>query len=182
MTARRHDTANGREAQSGQALVLFTLMAMAIFFMAAVLFDAAQAVVHRRLLQNAADAAALAGANVLQSGDPAGCSGSQAGTTPRSSVVTAATNAVTANLPAGTSATITVTCPTGYNDGAVKVSVSGSSPAFFAGGLNMVLSASQTAQWTGGVAVRANASAIYGGNVPGKFSVVLLNPYTSTWQ
>ena len=171
-----------RRGESGQALVLFSLMAMAIFFMAAILFDAAQAVVHRRLLQNAADAAALSAANVLQSGDPAGCSGSQTGGSPRSAVQTAAIDAVTSNLPTGTAATITVTCPSGYNDGAVKVNVAGTSPSFFAAGLNMVVAASNTASWTSGVAVSANASAIYGGNVPGKFSVVLLNPYNSTWQ
>jgi Flp pilus assembly protein TadG len=173
---------SGRRAQEGQALVLFCLMGMAILFMAAILFDAAQAIVHRRLLQNAADAGALSAANLLQSGDPAGCSGSVSGGTARSSVQTAAANAVTANLPAGTSVTLTVTCPSGYNDGAVKVNVSGASPSFFAAGLNIVLSASQTAQWSNGVAVSANASAIYGGNVPGKFSVVLLNPYNSGWQ
>ena len=171
-----------RDGQRGQAMVLFVLLSMAMLFMGAIVFDAAQALTHRRLLQNAADAAALAASNVLQSGSNPGCSGSVSGGSPRSSVETAAINAINANVPAGTSATVTVTCPSGWNDGAVKVNVSGSSPAFFAGGLGMVVSASQTAQWTNGVAVSANATAMYGGNVPGKFSVVLLNPYNAGWQ
>ena len=168
--------------EQGQALVLFALMAMSILFMAALLFDAAQALVLRRVLQNAADAGALAGSNVIQSGATQGCAGSVFGGSPRSSIASAATSAVTANLPAGTTATVSVTCPSGYNDGAVTVSLSGTSPAFFAGGLRMVLSPSQVANWTSGVTVGASATSIYGGRVPGKFSVVLLNPYNPGWQ
>jgi hypothetical protein len=80
---------------------------------------------------------------------------------------------VAANLPAGTSVTITVTCPTDYNDGAVKVALAGTSPSFFATGLNLVVASSQTARWTSGVAVGSSSTAMYGGNVPGKFSVTL---------
>jgi uncharacterized membrane protein len=50
----------------GQILPLFALSLVAILAMAALLFDGANTLVNRRQLQNAGDAAALAGANVIQ--------------------------------------------------------------------------------------------------------------------
>jgi Flp pilus assembly protein TadG len=171
-----------RSAERGQALILFVLMAMAMMFVGAILFDAAQALVYRRMLQNAADTAALSAANVLQSGENPGCSGSTGGGPPRSAVESTADTSVAANLPTGSSVTITVTCPAGYNDGAVAVNVAGQSVSFFVRTLNLVMSPSSTSAWSSGVAVSAHATAIYGGNVPGKFSVVELDPYNANWK
>lgn len=66
LVRRRGDAASGRE--SGQVLVLFALMSTVMLLMAAVAVDVSRFVSERRFLQNAADAAALAGAQVLSGG------------------------------------------------------------------------------------------------------------------
>jgi hypothetical protein len=172
---------NAREArEGGQALVLFAFMVMAMLFMAALLFDGAQAIVNRRVLQNAADAGALAGANVLRVGGN-GCSGGTS-TTPRSTVATAALTAAALNLTAAPPTDpIAVTCPTGYNDGAVEVTISGTSPSFFGGILRLAMTEAQADSWTPGIAVRASGTAMLGGAPGNKFSVVELNPHNPSW-
>ena len=167
--------------EGGQALVLFAFLVMTMLFMAALLFDGAQAIVGRRVLQNAADAAALAGANVLRfAGD--GCSGGTS-TTPRSVVQSAALNAAALNL-AGAPPTdpIEVTCPSGYSDGAVEVRISGTSPSFFGGILRLAMTDAQAQSWTPGISVAASGTAMLGGAPGNKFSVVELNPHNPTWQ
>lgn len=146
--------------ERGQVLVLFALMLTGLLLMATVLFDGAQAVLQRRQLQNAADAAALAGANRLQGPSGTGCAGSDA-------VSVAA--AVAANQ-AGGDAQVSVSCPAAYDDDAVRVTISATSPSFFGGLVGMT-----------GISVDAGSTAIYGGAPGAKFSVVELNPYNSTW-
>jgi hypothetical protein len=154
---------------------------MAMLFMAALLFDGAQAVVNRRVLQNAADAGALAGANVLRVAG-SGCSGGT-GTTARAVVQNAALAAAALNLEgAPPTDPITVSCPDGYNDGAVEVTISGTSPSFFGPVMRLAMTEAQADSWTPGIAVSASGTAMLGGAPGNKYSVVLLNPYNATWQ
>src|SRR6185369_5964460 len=57
---------SAREEQGGQILVMFAIALTAILIALALLFDGAQSLVLRRQMQNTADAAALAGANIVQ--------------------------------------------------------------------------------------------------------------------
>lgn len=171
----------GRQRESGQALVLFAFLGMAMLFVAALLFDGAQAIVNRRMLQNAADAAAMAGANVIRSGG-SGCSGGTS-TTPRTVVSNAALTAAALNLAGALPVDpITVTCPDGYGDGAVKVHISGTSPSFFGGILRLAVTESQAEAWTPGIAVEASGTGMLGGAPGNKYSVVNLNPGNPSWQ
>src|SRR5438876_8009457 len=108
-----------RKNQRGQILVLFVIALVAMFAMLGLLFDGGQALALRRQLQNAGDAGALAAANVIvQSGAGAGCSATYTpGSTPgaaRSTLVTAAQNAVHASLPNLPNANIDVSCVDGW--------------------------------------------------------------------
>jgi hypothetical protein len=145
--------------ERGQVLVLFAFMLTALLLVAAVLFDGAHAVLQRRMLQNAADAAAMAGANRLQGPVGTGCAGSDA-----VSVATAA-----ATTLAGSDADVNVSCPASDND-AIRVTITGTSPSFFGGLAGMA-----------GIPVDASSTARYGGIPGAKFSVVQLNPYHATW-
>ena len=53
--------------EPGQVIVLFVLSLVAMFAMAALLFDGGRALALRRQFQNAGDAAAIAASNVIQS-------------------------------------------------------------------------------------------------------------------
>ncbi|MGZ6340019.1 MAG: pilus assembly protein TadG-related protein, partial [Candidatus Limnocylindrales bacterium] len=57
----------GRDPQAGQALVLVAISLVVLLGMAAVAIDAGRFLTQRRFVQNAADAAALAAANVVVS-------------------------------------------------------------------------------------------------------------------
>lgn len=57
----------GRDGQRGQVVALVALSILAIVMLLALLFDGAMALVDRRRMQDAADAAAMAGANVIGS-------------------------------------------------------------------------------------------------------------------
>ena len=86
----RHESREG-----GQILVLFCISVVAMLIALALLYDGARALVLRRQLQNAADAAALAAANVVQSGATPGCATNGL---IRSAVPTAAKDSVKTNL------------------------------------------------------------------------------------
>jgi len=172
-------TPDRRSTERGQVLVLFALMVMAMLFMAALLFDGGHALVYRRTLQGAADAGALAGANVMQTGTSKGCNGG-GGSTPRALVQSAATAAAQQNM-GSTNGTITVTCPAGYSDATVQVTISGTSPSFFAGALSLA-TPSGSGYGASGIPVSASGSAIHGGTNGARFSVVELNPHNPTWQ
>jgi hypothetical protein len=166
--------------ESGQVLAIFALMIMGILFMGALLFDAAHAMVYRRVLQNAADAGAISGSNLIQTGTR-GCNGGN-GSTPRSNILSAALSGVGENLSGNNAASIAVSCPTTYNDAAVRVTVNGTSPSFFAPALRLVMSAADASAWTSGIPVSATATSINGGAMSGRFSVVELNPYNPSWH
>ena len=160
--------------ESGQVIVIFAFAFIAIIMMLALLFDGARALVLRREMQDASDAAALAGANVIQGLSPKGCSavtGPPPGA-PVAAVVAAAKASVAANLPDYPQANVIVTCVTdsGMVNQGVKVRLDDDSPTFFG-------------QIFGGgpLSVATDSSAVNGNDITGQFSVVLLDPYNPTW-
>ncbi|MEO8626122.1 MAG: Tad domain-containing protein [Candidatus Limnocylindrales bacterium] len=161
--------------QRGQVLVLFVLMVMAICFMAALLFDGAELLVNRRVLQDAADLGAVAGANLIQ--NEGGCN-----STVKSVAVANAQNYVNASGALGSTPTISASCPSGYENNAVRVTINGSSPSFFGPALRLAMSAAEASAWTSGIPVQATGTAMHGPAPGNKYSVVELNPYNSTWQ
>ena len=151
-----------RQHEQGQVLVLFAISMVVILAVGALLFSGAHGLVVRRQLQNASDAAALAAANRLIVNN--GCSALGSGGA-ASAVVSAARNAVAANLPDYDPGKVVVTCPTGYNNFAVKVELSASSVAIFGPGLP----------------VSASSVAVNGQVTVSKLSVVLLDPANPNW-
>ena len=159
--------------ESGQILPIFALAILALFAMAALLFDAAQALVLRRQLQDATDAAALAAANVIQSGAPRGCSataGPPPGA-PRSSVTDAARASLQDNLASNRLRDAAViTCPDGWSNAAVRVELTDEAQSFFA-----------TALGRSAFSVTARSTALNGYGRGAGYSVLTLNPYQPTW-
>lgn len=160
---------NNGQGQRGQALVLFALALTAMLIMSTLLFDGAQSLVLRRRLQGAVDSAAVAAANLVQTGSPRGCSGAGT-TTPRGFVKQAALDSLAVNMAGYTLTSTTVTCPSGNFDSAVSVAVVAASPAFFGGILGM-----------SGTTVSASGVAVNGQISNTKFAVVELNPYHAGW-
>ena len=157
-------------SERGQILPLFALVVVALFAMAALLFDAAQALVMRRQLQDATDAAALAAANVIQSGSPVGCSntaGPPPGT-PRAAVTNAARTSLQANLSGSLASAAVITCPTGAwgNNGAVRVELTRTAPILFSRILGR-----------GAFTVSTRSTAVNTFGAGHGFSVITLNPY-----
>lgn len=155
---------NDRRAEGGQILPLFTVAITAMILMAALLFGAASALVVRRELQRAADAAAMGGANVLLASSIDGCSAG--GTTPRTSVRDAALAALSANQGSLVFDVVDVTCPAGYGNQAVRVSLGARSPAYFMDGFP----------------VSAAATALNGQTNVLRHSMLVLNPYNAGWN
>jgi Putative Flp pilus-assembly TadE/G-like len=155
--------------QSGQIIVLFVIALVAMFAMAGLLFDGGQALAMRRQLQDAGDAAALAAANVVQSGSPTGCSATP-GPPPlaaRQAVIDAAVAAVHVSLPNFPTASISVTCVAdpAWTNFAVDVSLDGRSAGYFGGVVGM-----------NGFAIRTTSQAVNGQIASAKYSVVELDP------
>jgi hypothetical protein len=162
-------------SQSGQVLIIFAFAFIAMLMMLALLFDGARALVLRRQMQDASDAAALAGANVIQGLSPKQCSataGPPAGA-PVAAITAAAKASVAANLPGYPQANIVVTCassPVDVNNLGVKVKLAMGAPTFFG-------------QIFGGgpLAVSTDSTAINGATNQNNYSVVMLNPSHLTW-
>ncbi|MDP8905447.1 MAG: Tad domain-containing protein [Chloroflexota bacterium] len=161
MSAMRADE---RQRERGQVLVLFVISLAVMLAAGGLLFSGAQGLVLRRQLQNASDAAALAAANLLVVNN--GCSGAGFGGAPRSVILSAAQNSVSANLAGFSLSNLTVSCPTGYNNLAVKVQLSGTAASFFG---SAALSAS------------ASSTAVNGQVTTGKWSVAMLDPSNKNW-
>ena len=161
------------EGARGQVLPLFVLTMVVILAISALLFDGASALVTRRRLQNAGDAAALAGANVLQTtGSAHVCSTvsfSPPGA-PRADIVAAVMASLAVNWPAITAGDVTVSCPDGYDNQAVSVGLRMRSPNVFSAAIGM-----QSAM------VATTSSAINGQVTGSTYSVVLLDPSHSSW-
>jgi hypothetical protein len=161
-------------AESGQILVIFAFAFIAVLMMLALLFDGARALVLRRQLQDASDAAALAGANVIQGLSPKGCSatvGPPPGA-PMAQVIAAAKASVAANLPNYPQSAVVVTCvpDATWMNYAVKVSLGDFSPTFFG-----------SIMGGGPLAVNVDSSAVNGNAAGNQYSVVLLDPSHLTW-
>jgi hypothetical protein len=163
----RHAATNER----GQVLVIFAFAFVAIIFMLALLFDGARGLVMRRELRNASDAAAVAGANILESINPSGCSatpGPPPGA-PQAAVVAAVQTSVAANLPGYDPADIVIIC--GGLNTIVEVRLGGDSPTFFG-------------QIFGGgpLDVNTRSQAINGQDAGNQYSVILLDDSNLGWQ
>lgn len=159
-------------SQSGQVLIIFAFAFIAIIMMLALLFDGARGLVLRRQLQDASDAAALAGANVIQGLSPKQCSATSGPGAPVAAVTAAAKASVAANLPNYPQSNVVVTCvadPLMLNQG-VTVRLDDDSPTFFG-------------QIFGGgpLSVATDSSAVNGDNLRNTYSVVMLNPSNLTW-
>jgi hypothetical protein len=148
----------------GQILVLTGLLLAILLGFAALLVDGGYGLHVRRTLQNASDAAALAGANVIQAMNPKGCS-STSGGTPYPAVRDAALASVATNLPDYDLADVEVTCPTGQSNIAVSVELRADVPTFF----GRILGGGD---WQ----AAANATARFGRDDGGRFNIILLNP------
>ena len=156
-----------RQAETGQALVLFALSIVVLLGIGALVFDLGQAFVDRRTEQDVADAAALAGARYLSS-----CPSPQSN----------------ANCPAVVNAAVALAASEGYSDGvngvhvvvkvppggetdfagapdSVEVSITGVRSSIFAGIFG------QSSQGTGALAVAQNST---GYSLP--YSLLALDP------
>jgi hypothetical protein len=157
----------------GQILPLFALSLVAILAMAALLFDGANTLVNRRQLQNAGDAAALAGANVIQTiGSVRTCSAVSGATpgAPRTDVAAAVLASIDANLPGFNHADVTITCPAKWKNQAVQVDLARPSQGWFIGSIG-----------GGPINVATTSAAINGRFTSSKYSVVLLDPSNPGW-
>ncbi|CAN5776568.1 hypothetical protein BH23CHL7_BH23CHL7_06300 [soil metagenome] len=160
----RSSRRGSRDGEKGQVLALFAIFMTVLIAMGGLLFVGAHSMVNRRQLQNTADAAALAAANLLV--QERGCSAAGNGGGPRGTITAAAQSMVTTNM-AGAGVSVSVSCPTGYSNHAVRVDLSAPSPSFFQGtGFN----------------VGASATAVNGQIMRIGYSVALLNPANSSWQ
>jgi hypothetical protein len=155
--------------EHGQIIVLFAFGLVALLAMGALLFTGAQTLVARRQLQNAGDAAALAGANAAY--NAGGCSTSSTGPT-----VTAVKNSISQNLPGFDLSNLRVSCPTKtdpidgsdlYRNYAVQVDLSGAGPGYFG---------------AAAIGVSTSSVAVNGATGHGEFSVALLDPANPNWK
>lgn len=158
--------------ERGQVLLIFAFAFAIIIMFLALLFDGAQGLVLKRQLQNASDAAAMAGANIVQAISPRGCSADPGPPPldPQALVVAAVQASVAANLPGFDPAKVDVTCPDGWENGAVKVQLGAESPTFFGsifGG--------------GPLVVNSESAAVNGMSSSSRYSMVLLNPSNLGW-
>jgi len=162
----------GSDSERGQVLVIAAVAFVAIIMLLALLFDGARGLLMKRDMQDASDAAALAGANLLQAITPRGCSAS-AGVTPgvaQASVVAAVKASVAVNLPNYDQDNVVVSCPAGWDNYAVKVDLQDHSPTFFGSIFNR-----------GGLEVVASSSAVNGQTTVAAYSVILLDPSHTSW-
>jgi Flp pilus assembly protein TadG len=169
----RHGLISRGEGARGQILPLFVLTMVVILALSALLFDGASALVTRRRLQNAGDAAALAGANALQTtGSARVCStvSSSPPGAPRQDIVNAVMASLAINWPAITAANVQVTCPDGWDNQVVNVRLEMRSPNVFSAAIGM-----------DSALVATSSSAINGQVTGSTYSVVLLDPSNSSW-
>ena len=162
-----------REHEAGQILPLFALAMIVVLAIGALVLDGASMLVTRRHLQNAGDAAALAGANTLQkTGSGSVCStvSSSPPGDPRSDIVAAINASLATNWPSLASSNISITCPSGWDNQAVQVDLHIASGSF----LQRAIGYSAPQVYTTSVAVNGQ---IAGSN----YSVVLLDPSNSSW-
>lgn len=155
--------------ERGQVMVIFAFGFVVIIMFMALLFDAGRGLVLRRELKNATDAAAMAGANIIQSLSPTGCSlvANPPGA-PRAQVVAAVQASVAANMPGYDPSDISISCGTGNT--IVRVQLGQESPTFF----GMIFG-------NGPLEVGAASAAINGQDAGNQYSVILLDNSNLSW-
>src|SRR6185503_14289216 len=162
-----------RDRQAGQILPLFVLSMIVILSIGALVIDGAGMLVTRRHLQNAGDAAALAGANLIQKTGSGSVCSSTAGPPPgsaRSDIVTAVTNSLATNYPGLVAGNISVTCPNGWDNSAVQVDLHVTAASYLSGAIGF-----------GARNVATTSIAVNGQIAGSNYSVVLLDPSNSSW-
>jgi hypothetical protein len=152
----------------GQVLVIVAVAFTAMLALLAVLFDGANGMVVRREMQDAGDAASLAGANVIHVGTPRGC-GATAGGPPRASVAQAVRTSLGNNLGWFDANAATITCPAGYENQAVAVELDTVAPRFFGGIIG------------GQIQVGTRSAAVNRVITGSRYSVVQLDPGNQSW-
>lgn len=167
----RHDAKREREA--GQILPLFVLSMLVILSVGALVLDGANMLVTRRHLQNAGDAAALAGANLIQktnSGSVCSTVSSSPPGAPRADIIAAVNASLASNWSGLSSSNITITCPTGWDNEAVQVDLNITSANFLGSAIGF------------GARNVATTSVAVNGQIAGSnYSVVMLDPSYSSW-
>ena len=163
------DSRRATNAERGQVMIIFAFAFVVIIMLMALLFDGGRALVLRRELKNASDAAAMAGANIIQSLSPKGCS-SISSTSPvaRAEVLAAVQASVAANLPDYDPAAIQVSCANGNSE--VRVQLGDQAPTFFGAIFN-----------SGPLDVGVASAAINGQDAGNQYSVILLNNSNLSW-
>jgi hypothetical protein len=161
----------GRAATSerGQVVVIVAVAFTVILMFLAVVFDGGSALVRRRQLQDASDAAALAAANAIQVGSPRGCSGDPLVTTPRASVAQAARDSLAANLSWFDANTAQISCTPGYDDWAVTVRIDTVAPQFFGGLIGKPMD------------VHSRSVAVNGQIRGSTYAIIQLDPHDPSW-
>ena len=162
---RTHSTDEPR----GQVLVIVAVVFIAMMAFLAVLLDGANGMLTRREMQDAGDAAVLAGANIIQVGSPRGCSATPGGGTPRASVALAVRTSLTANLTWYDAATASITCPAGFENQAVAVDLTTMAPQFFGGVIG------------GQIRVSTRSAAVNRVITGTEYSIVQLDPGNQSW-
>ena len=172
MSSRRRTAHSGRQ-QEGQILVLFVLSLVVLLSVGALLLDGASALVTRRRMQNAGDAASLAAANTLgATGTSHLCSNvsSTPPGAPRSDIVAAAIASLATNWPGFDPANVTVTCPDGWENQAVRVDLHAQSASYLGAAIGF-----------DAPMVSTTSVAINGQVTGSNYSVVLLDPSNASW-
>ncbi|MGH2454660.1 MAG: pilus assembly protein TadG-related protein [Candidatus Limnocylindria bacterium] len=155
--------------ESGQIIAIVAVAFIVLLMFLAVLFDGGSALVRRRQLQDAGDAAALAAANVIHVGTPRGCSGTVDGAVPRASVDLAARDSLAANLSWFDPLDAVITCATGYGDWAVSVEIDTQAPRFFSGLMG------------GPLQVHSRSVAVNGQISGTNYAILELDPHNPSW-
>ena len=152
----------------GQVLPIVAVAFTVMLAFLAVLFDGANGMSMRREMQNAGDAAALAGANLIHSGSPRGCAATPGGP-PRATIANAVRLSLAANLTWFDASTAEISCPDGYENQAVSVGLRTVAPRFFGGLVGSDLS------------VATHSAAVNRLKTVSRYSVVQLDPGNQSW-
>jgi hypothetical protein len=164
---------NRHDRQAGQILPLFVLSMIVVLAIGALVLDGASVLVTRRHLQDAGDAAALAGANTLQatrSGRVCSTDSTNPPGAPRNDIVNAVRASVRTNWPNFPPGNLSVTCPSGWENQAVQVDLHITSNSYLGGAIGA--SAQNVATTSTAVNGQVNGS---------NYSIVVLDQSNLSW-
>ena len=162
-----------RKGERGQVLPLFVLSMVAVLAIGALVLDGASALFLRRKLQNVGDAAALAAANTLQATGSAHVCSTASSTppgAPREDIVAAVWASLDANYPGLSADSVSITCPDGWENQAVRVDLAVTSASYLGSAIGV--SAPRVATTSTGLNGQVSGST---------YSVVLLDPSNASW-